>query len=172
MQFADIASSTALTEQLDPEDAHAVLYGVVERMSAACTDELVARYGGGMQVRAGVHAGEVVAFFVGAEDQSSWNALGPPVPKTARMEQSAAPGTIQVTASTLDSVGHFFESEELEPVLFKGMSKPLADPRSGDTSHLFNAGNHCLRLCEYHEVLILTPDIVPAQLAPRARNIP
>jgi class 3 adenylate cyclase/tetratricopeptide (TPR) repeat protein len=170
--FADITGSTALTEQLDPEDAHAVLYGAVERMGeaverhrgtvcrfmgdglmamfgvptafeahtrdallaaldlqsavAAYAEELESRYGSGMQVRVGVHAGEVVALQVGAGGQSEWDASGPAVPIAARMEQSAEPGTIQVTASTLNNLGEFFDFELLQPISVKGVSAPLA----------------------------------------------
>ena len=120
MLFADITGSTALTEKLDAEETHDLLYGAAERMCAAveanrgtvcrfmgdgvmamfgapvaseqhavdaCEAALAmqravrdyggdveARHGAGLQIRVGLHSGEVVVLTVGEGDKAEYDA--------------------------------------------------------------------------------------------------
>ena len=134
--FADIVDSTALTEALDAEEAHELLYRATERMcqsvennrGTVCRfigDGLMAMFGaplaserhaleacraalemqdavkrysrklerehdGGIQIRVGLHSGEVVVLEVGDDPaKPEYDASGPNVPVAARMEQVA-----------------------------------------------------------------------------------
>ena len=80
-------------------------------------------------VRVGIHAGEVVALQVDDGAHAGWDALAPAVPLAARMEQTAAPSTIQLTASTFDKVKSHFHAEVLEPAAAKGIAEPVAAVR-------------------------------------------
>ena len=169
--FADITGSTALTESLDSEDAHDLLYGATRIMCEsvennrghvarfmgdglmamfgvplatehhardACLaaldmqngirsylEELQQHHGQGLQVRIGINSGEVVVLTVGDGDNAEFDASGPEVPLAARMEQSASPGTIQITESTRSLASDKISTTELPPVTVKGFPDPV-----------------------------------------------
>jgi class 3 adenylate cyclase/tetratricopeptide (TPR) repeat protein len=168
MLFADITGSTALTERLDAEEAHELLYAATERMCAAIEqnqgtvcrfmgDGVMAMFGApiaserhaveacaaaaamqqaireyaetspakGLQIRVGLHSGEVVVLTVGEGDKVEYDASGPTVPMAARMEQSAEPGTIYLTAATHALAGDWIEAAALEPISVKGVTDPV-----------------------------------------------
>jgi class 3 adenylate cyclase/tetratricopeptide (TPR) repeat protein len=171
MLFADITGSTALTEKLDAEETHDLLYGAAERMCAAVdasrgtvcrfmgdgvmamfgapvaseqhavdaceaalemqravheyARDIEARHGAGLQIRVGLHSGEVVVLTVGEGDKAEYDASGPTVPIAARMEQNAQPGEIYLTAATRSLAGDRIDTEALEPVSVKGISEPV-----------------------------------------------
>ena len=169
MLFADITGSTQLTEKLDAEDTHELLYGATQRMCAAVEnnrgtvcrfmgDGLMAMFGApvasehhaveaceaamemqqairdyatdciadGLQIRVGLHSGEVVVLTVGEGDKVEYDASGPTVPVAARMEQSATPGEIYLTAATRSLAGQRIKAEALAPISVKGISAPLS----------------------------------------------
>ena len=171
MLFADITGSTALTETLDAEETHDLLYGETQRMCGAVennrgkvcrfmgdgvmamfgapmaserhaveaceaalemqqairdySDGVEARGGGGLQIRVGLHSGEVVVLTVGEGDKVEYDASGPAVPIAARMEQTAEPGEVYMTAATHSLAESRIETKTLEPVLVKGISEPV-----------------------------------------------
>lgn len=172
MLFADIVGSTALTEKLDSEDAHDLLYratqlmcqsvenhkgtvcrfmgdGIMAMFGApvaserhaleACyaamdmqanignyASELKSSHDTDIQIRVGLHSGEVVVLEVGDEpDKPEFDASGPTVPLAARMEQSADAGTILITESTRTLAGHLIETDERPPISVKGFSEPV-----------------------------------------------
>ena len=172
MLFADIVGSTALTEKLDAEDAHDLLYQATQCMCKAVEnnkgtvcrfmgDGIMAMFGApvaserhaleacraamemqtsiskyaaelnnslglGVQIRVGLHSGEVVVLEVGDDaDNSEYDASGPTVPLAARMEQSAVAGTVLMTASTRALAGNFIETDEHASVTVKGISEPV-----------------------------------------------
>ena len=171
MLFADITGSTALTEKLDSEEAHELLYGATQRMCQAVEnnrgtvcrfmgDGVMAMFGApvasehhaveaceaglemqaairtyatgidarqrnGLQIRVGLHSGEVVLLTVGEGDKVEYDASGPTVPVAARMEQVAEPGEVYLTAATHSLAADRIETEALEPVLVKGISEPV-----------------------------------------------
>ena len=173
MLFADLVGSTALTEQLDAEEAHDLLYRAAQRMCRAVEsnngtvcrfmgDGIMAMFGAplaserhaleacraalemqdaiaeyaaqldgdhdnGIQIRVGMHSGEVVVLAVGDDPNSpEYDASGPTVPLAARMEQSAAPGTILITAETRALAGAAIGTRDHSPLTVKGFSEPIA----------------------------------------------
>ena len=80
-----------------------------------------------LQIRIGLHSGEVVVLTVGDGDKLEYDASGPTVPIAARMEQSAPPGEIYLTAATQSLAQQRIEVESLAPILVKGVSEPSAD---------------------------------------------
>jgi len=171
MLFADITGSTALTETLDAEETHDLLYGATHRMCAAVennrgtvcrfmgdgvmamfgapmaserhavdaceaalemqqairdyADVVEARDGRGLQIRVGLHSGEMVVLTVGEGDNIEYDASGPTIPIAARMEQTAEPGEVYMTAATHSLAETRIETNRLDPVLVKGISEPV-----------------------------------------------
>ena len=169
--FADVIGSTALTEQLDPEDTHSLLdaarqcicaaiesnRGTICRMTgdgvmavfgapiaseyhaldacAAAWDmqqaigeyagEIAALHNRELEIRVGLHSGEIVVLRRNQGEKSEFDADGPTVAIAARMEQSAGPGEIYLTAATVALARSRIEVEALAPVSAKGISKPV-----------------------------------------------
>jgi class 3 adenylate cyclase/tetratricopeptide (TPR) repeat protein len=93
---------------------------------AEYSDTLERDHGCRIEVRVGIHTGEVVVLKVGDAGKEEYDASGSAVALAARMEQTATPSTVQVTASTLRMVESRFEAEPLAPVTAKGFSEPVA----------------------------------------------
>ncbi len=172
MLFADIVGSTALTEILDAEETHDLLYRATQRMCQAVEinqgtvcrfmgDGIMAMFGAPIaserhaleacraaldmqrsidkyageletshdariQIRVGLHSGEVVVLEVGDDpDKPEYDASGPTVPLAARMEQSAEAGAILMTDETRALAGDLIETNEQPAVTVKGVSKPV-----------------------------------------------
>ena len=168
MLFADITGSTALTEKLDAEETHNLLYGATQRMCEAVEsnrgtvcrfmgDGVMAMFGAPiaseqhaveaceaalamqaairdyatntdaseLQIRVGLHSGEVVVLTVGEGDKVEYDASGPTVPIAARMEQSAQPGDVYITMATHSLAAQRIEAEGLESISVKGISEPV-----------------------------------------------
>src|SRR5215467_6602617 len=64
-------------------------------------DEMRRREGVLVQIRVGINSGEVVVRSMGSDLRMEYSAVGRTTHMAARMEQLAAPGTIQVTGETL-----------------------------------------------------------------------
>lgn len=171
MLFTDISGSTSLTEKLDSERTHELLYGVTQKMCEAieshggtvcrfmgdgvmamfgapvaselhavnaCTaalamqqamahysDEAVDAHAARLNIRVGLHSGEVVVLTVGEGDTREYDASGPTVPIAARMEQVARPGEIYITEATRLLAGGRIDVRTLKPVSVKGISEPV-----------------------------------------------
>ncbi len=110
----------------DPE--RAVLAGLamqeaVQRYAGA----LAGREGGDLQLRVGINTGEVIVTSVGdREYHSEDTAMGEAITVAARMESSAEPGTVLVSANTYALTQDVFEWEPLGQILVKGISAPIA----------------------------------------------
>jgi class 3 adenylate cyclase/tetratricopeptide (TPR) repeat protein len=172
MLFADITGSTALTEKLDAEETHDLLYGATQRMCEsvenhrgtvcrfmgdgvmamfgapvasehhavdACeaaydmqraireySEEVAKLHDSGIEIRVGLHSGEVVVLSVGEGEKKEYDASGPTVPIAARMEQAASPGEVYVSAATRALADSRIDAEALEPVSVKGISEPVS----------------------------------------------
>ncbi len=172
MLFADIVDSTALTEHLDAEEIHELLYGATRRMGDAVEsnqgtvcrfmgDGIMAMFGApvaserhaleaslaalemqrriaeynqkrqakqemAIQIRVGLHSGEVVVLEVGDDPKKpEYDATGSSVPLAARMEQAAETGTILMTAATRALAGDLIETKLVPSVTVKGISEPV-----------------------------------------------
>ena len=175
MLFCDVRGSTAMAEELDPEDwtdvmneafehliapvvryegtvarlmgdailaffgaptAHeddpqrAVMAGLEIVSSVTALREKLARERGlDLNVRVGINTGPVVVGDVGSELKQEYSAMGDAVNVAARMEQTAEPGTVQITEDTYRLVSDLFEVEPLGGVELKGKRKPVSSYR-------------------------------------------
>ncbi|MCG6890120.1 MAG: AAA family ATPase [Gammaproteobacteria bacterium] len=172
MLFADIVDSTALTEALDAEEAHELLYHATERMCQAVEsnqgtvcrimgDGMMAMFGAPLaserhaleackaaldmqaaiarytkkleqndavriQIRVGLHSGEVVVLDVGDDpNKPEYDASGPTLAVAARLEQAAPAGGILITRNTRTLAAQWIETVAYGEVNAKGLSRPV-----------------------------------------------
>src|SRR5438477_12667634 len=166
--FADIVGSTAIAEQLDPEDWTVLVGEAFQRLNRAveryggtiarlmgdgvlaffgapvaheddperavrcgldlvrAIDELdAARHlpaGADLKVRVGINSGPVVVGIVGTETASEYTAMGDTVNVAARMQASARPGSVLITAATYRFVSGLVEAVDVGQLELKGKS--------------------------------------------------
>jgi class 3 adenylate cyclase len=169
--FCDVKGSTAMAEQLDPEEWTEVMNGAYEHLIAPVYryegtlarlmgDAIVAFFGApiaheddawravlagqaiveGIQtyreqvrrerglefdVRVGINTGLVVVGEIGSDLHVEYTAMGDAVNLAARMEQTAEPGTVQITANTHRLVASLFDFEPLGAIEVKGKAQPI-----------------------------------------------
>lgn len=150
--FADVAGSTAMIDDLDPEQAAMLLDPALQAMVAAVHrhggivtriqgDGTMALFGApvaqedhaaracraaldiralhatlNVPVRVGLHSGEVALRIVRHTEFIEYDAMGVNVHLAARMEQTAEPGTVRMTAATQRLVAGQFAMVPLGPV--------------------------------------------------------
>ena len=78
-----------------------------------------------VQVRVGLHSGEVVVRAIGNDLSMDYDAIGPTVHLAGRMEQLAVPGSIRLMADTLRLAEGFVEVKSLGSIPVKGLSEPV-----------------------------------------------
>lgn len=169
--FADVKGSMAIMEDLDPEEARAVLDPCLQLMIAAVHraegtvnrllgDGLMALFGAplaledhpqralyaalqmhdavkkyaqdlrqrrgiSLQIRVGVHTGEVVVRTIRHDLYMDYSAVGHVVGLAARMENLAPAGSTFVTARTYRLTHHMFRFAARGTVKVKGVKNPL-----------------------------------------------
>ncbi|AOJ40392.1 ATP synthase subunit beta [Burkholderia lata] len=170
--FADMAGSTALIHDLDPEVAHRLIVPVVELMMEAVHyyegyvakslgDGILALFGAPiahedhaqralfaalrmqqamrqhgdrirlqegipLQIRVGVHTGEVVVRSIRTDDlHTDYDPLGHTIHIASRIEGIAAPTSILVSESTHKLAEGYFEFKALGATQLKGIPAPL-----------------------------------------------
>ncbi|SPA01679.1 putative adenylate cyclase; with Tetratricopeptide TPR_4 motifs for protein-protein interaction [Cupriavidus taiwanensis] len=171
--FADMAGSTALTQDLDPEDARRLIDPVVTLMMEAVHhyegyvakflgDGILALFGAPiahedhalralyaalrmqdamhrhsdrvrleqgipLQVRIGIHTGEVVVRSIRKDDlHTDYDPVGHTIHIASRMEGIATPASILVSESTHKLTEGYFEFTALGTTSVKGVREPLA----------------------------------------------
>jgi class 3 adenylate cyclase len=82
-----------------------------------------------LNVRVGINTGPVVVADVGGEAASESTAMGEAVNVAARMEQTAKPGSIQISADTYHRVAALFDVEPLGEIHVKGKTDPVSTYR-------------------------------------------
>ena len=79
-----------------------------------------------LHMRVGLNSGEVVVRTISNNLHMDYSAVGQTTHLAARMEQLAAPGSIHLTAETLQLVEGLMQIIPLEPVPVKGLPDPIA----------------------------------------------
>lgn len=87
------------------------------------------QWGIDFDVRVGINTGLVVVGAVGSDLQVQYTAMGDAVNTAARMEQTAAPSTVQISEATYRLVNQLFSFEDLGPVDVKGKAEPVGSYR-------------------------------------------
>ncbi len=108
----------------DPTRAIRAGLDIIDGMGAAKAD-ILDRYGVPIDVRVGINTGLVVVGEVGSDLRVEYTALGDAINVAARMEQTAEPGTIQVSERTFDLTHDAFVAEDLGLVEVKGKADPI-----------------------------------------------
>jgi len=171
--FADMAGSTALIHDRDPEEAHRLITPVIELMmesvhhydgyvakslgdgilalfgapiahedhpqralyAALRMDETMRRHsdrlrleqGISLQIRVGIHTGEVVVRSIRKDDlHTDYDPVGHTINIASRMETMAALSSVLVSESTYRLTEGFFRFKELGAAQVKGIPQPLA----------------------------------------------
>jgi class 3 adenylate cyclase/tetratricopeptide (TPR) repeat protein len=88
-------------------------------------DEVRERTGVPIAIRIGINTGLVVVGEVGSDLRVEYTALGDAINVAARMEQTAEPGTVRITADTAQLLGETFTTTVLGPVEVKGRAEPV-----------------------------------------------
>jgi class 3 adenylate cyclase/tetratricopeptide (TPR) repeat protein len=78
-----------------------------------------------VRIRVGINSGEVVVRAIGSDLHMDYTAVGQTTHLAARMEQLADPGSILLTAATLELAGGYVEARSLGLVPVKGLPDPV-----------------------------------------------
>ncbi|MBY4676683.1 adenylate/guanylate cyclase domain-containing protein [Marinobacterium arenosum] len=91
------------------------------------SDQVLRQHGCNLQIRVGIHTGEVVVRAIHTEDlHIDYDPVGPPIHLASRMEGIAGPGTVLVSEATWRLVQGYFEFKPLGRKAVKGLSDPIA----------------------------------------------
>ena len=91
----------------------------------AYTDDVRRSRGLELRMRVGLNAGEVVVRAIGNDLHMDYSAVGETTVLAARMEQTATPGSIRLSAATLRLVEGLVQVTALGPVPVKGLEEPV-----------------------------------------------
>lgn len=114
----------------DDDPIRAVRAGldIIEGMDE-CKADILEQFGIPIEVRVGINTGLVVVGEVGSDLRVEYTALGDAINIAARMEQTAQPGTVQISERTHALTHGAFAAENLGPVEVKGKSEPIVTYR-------------------------------------------
>jgi len=108
----------------DPQ--RAVLAGLeIQESIKPYEEEIRKRFGVSIALRVGINTGLVVVGEVGSDLRMEYTAIGDAINLAARMEQTAEPGSVQISQETYKLVAPFFEFEELGGIAVKGKAEPV-----------------------------------------------
>ncbi|MEP6773970.1 MAG: adenylate/guanylate cyclase domain-containing protein [Chloroflexota bacterium] len=108
----------------DPQRAVLAGLDIVEGMKLY-REQILKERGFDLNVRIGINTGLVVVGEVGSDLRVEYTAMGDAVNVAARMEQTAEPGTVQISVNTYKSVSSLFEFTPLGEIEIKGKAEPL-----------------------------------------------
>jgi len=108
----------------DPQ--RAVMAGLeIQESIKAYAEEIRFKNGLEFALRVGINTGLVVVGAIGSDLRMEYTAIGDAINLASRMEQTAAPGTVQVSEETYKLVAPFFDFEALGEVGVKGKAIPI-----------------------------------------------
>jgi class 3 adenylate cyclase/tetratricopeptide (TPR) repeat protein len=108
----------------DPTRAVRAGLGIVDGI-AELREQLARERGLDFNVRVGINTGLVFVGAIGATRRFEYTAVGDTMNLAARMEQTAQPGTVQITGPTFKLVEPAFEFEPLGAIQVKGKREPV-----------------------------------------------
>jgi class 3 adenylate cyclase/tetratricopeptide (TPR) repeat protein len=88
-------------------------------------DDVRRATGGTVDIRVGIHTGEVLVRTVVTDLSRDYTALGPPVHLASRMERMAQPGQALLTAQTRRMAEGFVDTEPLGLMAVRGLDEPV-----------------------------------------------
>lgn len=109
----------------DPQRAILAGLEILECTADLCR-QVQAQHGTDFNVRVGINTGLVVVGDLGSDTRSEYAALGDAANVAARMEQTAAPGTVRIAGPTHRLVAPLFDVEDVGPIEVKGREAPVA----------------------------------------------
>ena len=113
-----------ITHEDDPQ--RAVLAALeIQQGIKSYAEEIRLKHGLEFGLRVGINTGLVVVGEIGSDLRMEYTAIGDAINLAARMEQTAAVGTIQISDETYKLVAPFFDFEPLGEVEIKGKSAPI-----------------------------------------------
>jgi class 3 adenylate cyclase/tetratricopeptide (TPR) repeat protein len=98
--------------------AHAALG--IQRAIGDLSRDIEARQGPAIRMRIGLNTGPVVVGRIGDDLRMDYTAVGDTTNVAARLQQTARPGSVLVSESTLRAIGGFFETLDLGEQAVKG----------------------------------------------------
>lgn len=113
-----------LAHEDDPERAVRAALGIRDAVKRFA-EELERERGLTIQVRIGLNTGLVVVGDVGSDWRVEYTAIGDAVNLAARMESTAAPGTVLISENTHRFVRSIFDFQPLGPIQVKGKRMPV-----------------------------------------------
>ncbi len=113
-----------ISHEDDPERAVRAALEIIEGIGPY-RESVKAEFGVEFDVRVGINTGLVVVGAVGSDLRVEYTAMGDAVNIAARMEQTAQPGTVQISDDTKKSIEKLFKFEDLGRVEVKGRSEPV-----------------------------------------------
>src|SRR5437667_9707713 len=78
-----------------------------------------------VQIRVGLNSGEVVVRAIGSDLHMDYTAVGQTTHLAARMEQTAEPGSILMTAETSRLAAGYIQARSLGPISVKGLAESV-----------------------------------------------
>jgi class 3 adenylate cyclase/tetratricopeptide (TPR) repeat protein len=78
-----------------------------------------------VQIRVGLHSGEVVVHSIGSDVHMGYTAVGQTTHLAARMERAANPGSVLLTLATLRLVEGHVDVRPVGPIKVKGLCEPV-----------------------------------------------
>jgi class 3 adenylate cyclase/tetratricopeptide (TPR) repeat protein len=113
-----------LAHEDDPERAVRAGLAIIQEIKPFC-EEVRRELDLEFNVRVGINTGHAVVADIGSDLAMEYTAMGDTVNMAARMEETAEPGTVQVSEETYKAIAPLFETEALEGVEVKGRKEPV-----------------------------------------------
>ncbi len=88
-------------------------------------EEIASERAGSPRFRVGINTGEALVGNIGSAELRHYTAIGDTVNLASRLETSAEPGQIVISASTAALLGHAAIVEPLPPIILKGKELPV-----------------------------------------------